>query len=742
MSWCHVFFWWTAWAYEVSAGAVPWADGRWYDVPADYDVPVTLCRTSTAGLRCPPSWSLWEGSCYLLIDRPSEYAQAAQRCLEHGGATVATIGSQEENEFVASLCGSRICWIGLLELAGTERWEWADGRPVIWNNWQLGEPNNFGGADESRAIMNFDRGLSLQVSANNSWAIGTWYDLPASFSRPKIICEAPVGEGGRCSSTWQSLDDMCYRMLDWHSDFRVAEQRCAELGAHLVTISSLREQEFVQSMCGLRMCWLGLKEEKHTEFWKWVDGSGMSYENWEIGEPNNAGGIDENRAVMNLNLQWVEEDEVPWMRADQVAKKMQSVVRKHSATLASLIGGSSLPSWADGTWYDAPKDFNLPITICKLFNFAVPASGGIDLSGWRTWEGNHYLVIDRFSDYPTAVARCEEHYGSSLVFITSSSENEFVRSLCGRNFCWLGLEEQAGSEDWFWSDGSPLQLASYPIYANWHAGEPNNYGGIDESVAIMNFNMRVAESDYASGGWASGFWFDVPGEFNQPKALCEKKPNPFTCAEGWSSGAGACYRLLDGHCTYSVAWQRCGALGGRLVSITSAKKQAVVANVCGENTCWLGLVQQDPSKDEHLLETWHWAGGVQLGYENWARGEPNNNGGHDENRAVMNLQIRSPAALQEAAALPEAVEPGWRRESRTSGGIRTDLLITAALVFGVAVGLGAVAYGLDECFPGMFEGAVEADEESTQELALNVRDVVFRHGVGPTNAEEDLEGLE
>ena len=77
----------------------------------------------------------------------------------------------------------------------------------------------------------------------------------------------------------------------------------SEAGAQLVSILDQEEQDAVQELCGTQMCWLGLKEPSDSESWRWLDGSPLSFESWQQGEPNNFGGLDENRAIMNLNIQ-------------------------------------------------------------------------------------------------------------------------------------------------------------------------------------------------------------------------------------------------------------------------------------------------------------------------------------------------------------------------------------------------------------------------------------------------------
>merc|ERR1719233_912304 len=62
-----------------------------------------------------------------------------------------------------------------------------------------------------------------------------------------------------------------------------------------------------------------------------------------------------------------------------------------------------------------------------------------------------------------------------------------------------------------WVDGSDLQ------WENWHISEPNNWEGVDETVAFMN----LVHPDFATV--VDGTWYDSPENSNEyVYALCEK----------------------------------------------------------------------------------------------------------------------------------------------------------------------------------------------------------------------------
>ena len=73
--------------------------------------------------------------------------------------------------------------------------------------------------------------------------------------------------------------------------------------------------------------------------------------------------------------------------------------------------------------------------------------------------------------------------GGELASITSAEENEEVTRIANGNVVWIGGIRKGsgngpGANHWYWSDGRPW------TYTNWHPGEPNNYGGVENRVQL------------------------------------------------------------------------------------------------------------------------------------------------------------------------------------------------------------------------------------------------------------------
>ena len=97
---------------------------------------------------------------------------ARSRCVSLGG-NLASIGSSEENDYIASLARGLVVWLGGHDKERENLWSWTDGTPwVSFQNWARGEPNNANGGEDC-----------VEMGRVASWNDGTCQDEKA------FICE-------------------------------------------------------------------------------------------------------------------------------------------------------------------------------------------------------------------------------------------------------------------------------------------------------------------------------------------------------------------------------------------------------------------------------------------------------------------------------------------------------------------------------------------------------------------------
>jgi len=82
-----------------------------------------------------------------------------------------------------------------------------------------------------------------------------------------------------------------------------AEAHCEGHGAHLASIHSEEENNFLLSISDQAVLWLGGGDFSHEGAWVWSDGSAWNFTNWEKGMPDDFVGL-ENCLRWNSDGTW------------------------------------------------------------------------------------------------------------------------------------------------------------------------------------------------------------------------------------------------------------------------------------------------------------------------------------------------------------------------------------------------------------------------------------------------------
>jgi hypothetical protein len=133
-----------------------------------------------------------------------------------------------------------------------------------------------------------------------------------------------------------------------------ARTNCANMGGHLVTITSSGEQSFIFGKWPSG--WIGLTDEVTEGTWRWVTGESYSYSNWNSGEPNNAGNEDYVQFVSNGR--W---NDLPNNYSLPYVLEFEYLVTTSSWALYKTIYTNSSGYYSISETYDPSKEYYIEI---------------------------------------------------------------------------------------------------------------------------------------------------------------------------------------------------------------------------------------------------------------------------------------------------------------------------------------------------------------------------------------------
>ena len=252
------------------------------------------------------------------------------------GAHLVSIGDISEGDFVAPINNCESCWSGLT-LQGQDScsiyaWAWSDGTPISPDVMARGSGGNW--------CTNYEFAADFRGGACGPWGIenlnSCWHDVTGMMLEFDADCNSDgIVDYGQCHDgtlpdyNGNNIPDCCERgeaciagsyPVQWrtadggnghwywavadNASFDSQQSMATARGAMVVCVADAEENAFVYRFSrarGLPAIWIGMVQDpwgsEPDGGWRWIDGSGSSWRNWGVGEPNNWQ-YDEDNCVM------------------------------------------------------------------------------------------------------------------------------------------------------------------------------------------------------------------------------------------------------------------------------------------------------------------------------------------------------------------------------------------------------------------------------------------------------------
>ncbi|XP_071789141.1 macrophage mannose receptor 1-like [Asterias amurensis] len=576
-----------------------------------YDFPPLLVPTSPPDIDSPcptdASWVSFGSYCYLFPSTEAQWGEANFNCMQEHGASLVSISSDSENQFVLSNSrhpsgSDNYMWIGLTRQQNTAgdwgTFGWVDESVFNYAFWTRGEPDgNREGALEFCAAMSTASG-------------GAWKD-DACYTKYQYACKLRKQSGGSYKST-QCVGDRenqlvaegnyCYlpsmalvspRRATWNE----AENACRSKGAHLVSIQNDEEQSLVSKLAyGLTQSyWIGLREKEQSGQFMWSDGYTGDYKNFPEEGPGDLKGEEQCTDL----LVWKEGQ---W-GTSACGNILPFICKRENKAVTVIDPLPGLP-----TTGNCPKDYFKLGSKCFILK-------GVEDGERKNW-------IDARDD-------CQKQSGGTLATISNYGEQAILTSIIKvlerEMDMWIGLNSIGIHYQYHWTDETPLD------FTQWMEGAPDSLQPIDDpdsnTCVVM---MNAAES--------AGLWNDVQCSIERAY-LCQapvdpSNPNtpapvpPGSCPNSkFTSYFDTCLNAETSMMSFDDARQKCKDAGADLISTYDQYEVAFLAaslyqdGLEPDGEGWIGLKR---NKDTGVFE---WVDNWPLTFTKWDNDEPNNNNG-------------------------------------------------------------------------------------------------------------------
>uniref|UniRef100_A0A914D563 C-type lectin domain-containing protein n=1 Tax=Acrobeloides nanus TaxID=290746 RepID=A0A914D563_9BILA len=222
--------------------------------------------------------------CYQLFFKPTNWLDAEAKCVLQGGHLTSIVDAFH-NGFVDTQIQNLFynvneAWLGGNTILTPGNWTWSDNTTFKYTNWAKGQAAN---NQNTCMTMNYDVGNWYSKDCNTvELPFVCKINISSSLSTATPVYTCPTQTGSPCQNEYIYYNQTgnCYKIYS-NMSFNNGEARCQQDGAHLASVHSDFENEFISiyayggggSWNG--SVWIGLNFQNGS--WQWTDGTPLDY---------------------------------------------------------------------------------------------------------------------------------------------------------------------------------------------------------------------------------------------------------------------------------------------------------------------------------------------------------------------------------------------------------------------------------------------------------------------------------
>lgn len=402
---------------------------------------------------CQKDWYIFGDRCFLPVGlrktQRKSWIEASLYCASLGNSYLASIRDIEDQAFMFYLIQSlkMDTWIGLHDRIHSGVFFWTDNSPLFYTNWAPSEPSSHG----------FQEDCAL-ISYGGEYG-GKWKDTDCKKQLP-FICQThrdpsitKPGElrGTRCPHLpgYLKQDLSCYKLFTDLKTWEEAQATCRKDGAHLVSISDMKDQAVVGYLAAEHLSenntfWIGLKNTGKYPL-QWVNKFPILFSKWGQNEPSIGPG---------QSASCYFSDVVGYWKGEQCSKK-KSYICHHTAEeppTPETKKKGPCPDDKSTQWYEVGNS-------CVFFGSKEPAQ----------WDSAKFLCSSQGSHLASFHSMNELN---SIQYYMPDATRQLY-------FIGLGKNSRGGFQ---WTDNTPVD------FVNWDQDEPRD--GDYRCVAMRMDTMK------------------------------------------------------------------------------------------------------------------------------------------------------------------------------------------------------------------------------------------------------------